>query len=132
MITRSKIIKMNMTRLKIYIVCDFQLCQSKHWTSQCNGWRLTCCGRSRKHRIEIPISKSIFNLFVSHNEEKILLRRINVLMIQVIQNIRCNSVAMIFVINNNYPSIKMVEIKNGLKMNFEIEASIQCFRRGSL
>ena len=34
-------------------------------------WTLTCCGRRRKHKNEIPISKLIFYPPVSHNKQKI-------------------------------------------------------------
>ena len=47
-------------------------------TLQCNGWRLTCCGHHRKLRIEIPISKLIFNSPVSLNEQKIFMNVLNI------------------------------------------------------
>ena len=52
------------SRIGNYIVCDFHLSQSKHSTSKFIGRRLTCCGRRRKHWIEIPFSKLSFNSLV--------------------------------------------------------------------
>ena len=45
--------------------------QSKYSTSQCHKRRITCCGRRRKHRVEITITKTIFNQPLLCNEQRI-------------------------------------------------------------
>ena len=61
--------------------------QSKHSTSQWIGRALTRCGRSRKHRIEITISKSIVTPLVSPNEQNIFIedKRLKILKIDAKQ-----------------------------------------------
>ena len=59
-----------MERLEIYIVCGFRQLQSKHSTSQCNVQRWTCCGLRRKHWIETPNFKIIFNPFTTFTSYK--------------------------------------------------------------
>ena len=54
-------VKVKMARDK---TAEFRRLQSKHSTSQCNGRRLTCCGRRRKHWIKISFQKLSFNPLV--------------------------------------------------------------------
>ena len=93
--------------------------QSKHSTSQCNGWRLTCCGSHQKHRIEIPISKSIFNPPPLHHKQRIFMqdKRTLKLGFKLMQNSRLNSDAVIDLaklINHLYNLCKTKWIKNQL------------------
>ena len=49
-----------LARLEIYIVYGFLWLQSKHSTSQCNVQTRTCCGRRRKHWIEVYFQSIYF------------------------------------------------------------------------
>ena len=69
---KSKTAEHELAKMEIRIVCDFHLSQSKQSTSQCSGRRLTWCRRCRKHKIEFPISNSIFNPPVSRNDQTYL------------------------------------------------------------